>query len=264
MRVLRLIFVIITSGVIANAASIGTRTVGVAAGVSAPFLNTARRVSLAQVRNPKFHRNGPLALAKIYRKYGVPLPEDLRIAVTALHRRDVGSAVLTPEVPDLEYLLPVSIGTPPQLLHVDIDTGSSDFWVFSTEMPKEQSHGQTMYDPSKSSTSKKLPGATWSIRYGDGSSSGGDVYLDRVELGNISFATQAVEAASRVSRQFSRDVENDGVFGLAFSVLNQVTPEPQNTFFDNLMPTLDSLLFTVDLKSGARESSPPLHLHPHR
>jgi len=266
MRVLNLPVATLVSGAIADAAFIGfgTRTVGVKADVLTVPPNP-RTASLTQVRNPNFRRHGPLALAKIYRKYGVPLPEDLRLVLAAMkshHRRDTGSVVATPESNDLEYLLPVFIGTPPQQLNIDMDTGSSDLWVFSTEIPSSQSGGQTEYDPSKSTTARNLSGATWDIRYGDGSSSGGDVYIDRVEIGNISFANQAVEAANRVSAEFSQDSQNDGVFGLAFSILNQVTPDPQQTFFDNLIPDLDKPLFTVDLKSHNREFIPAWRLSP--
>ncbi|KAK0657980.1 aspartic peptidase domain-containing protein [Cercophora newfieldiana] len=204
--------------------------------------------SLAGVRNPNFRRNGPLALARIYRKHGVPLPEHVRNAVAAMQRLDSGGALLTPQGTDVEYLFPVLIGTPPQKLNVDIDTGSADFWVFSTEMVAEQSENHTLYDPGQSTTSRKLDGATWKIHYGDGSSSGGKVYIDRVDVGNISVADQAVEAANRVSPEFVEDVNSMGVFGLAFGKLNQVRPKQQNTFFDNLLPRLDEPVFTVDLK----------------
>ncbi|KAK0631315.1 aspartic proteinase [Immersiella caudata] len=223
------------------------------ASLDTPAANTVTlgTASLTQVPNPNYRgRNGPRALAKIYRKYGVPFPKDLQLVITRLDDRDNGSAILTPQSNDLEYLFPILIGTPPQELHIDIDTGSSDLWVFSTEMPKGQINGQSTYDPNKSTTAEKMSGATWRISYGDGSSSSGVVYNDVVEVGNISFATQAVEAAKKVSPEFTNDSSNDGVFGLAFSGLNQVRPEPQLTFFDNLVPNLNESLFTVDLKSG--------------
>lgn len=71
--------------------------------------------SVTQVRNTRYvrHGHGPIARAKAYRKYGVPVPEELASAVSRLlSRRTTGSAVTTPEESDVEYLTPVSIGSP--------------------------------------------------------------------------------------------------------------------------------------------------------
>lgn len=210
--------------------------------------------SVSQVRNAHFSKHGPIALAKAYRKYGVPVPDDLAAVVNSIFsKRSTGSATTTPEEYDVEYLTPVSIGTPAQVLNLDFDTGSSDLWVFSSETPKSSVNGQSVYTPSKSTTAKKLSGATWSISYGDGSSSSGDVYTDTVTVGGLTVTKQAVESAQQVSSSFSSDSDNDGLLGLAFSSLNTVSPTPQKTFFDNAKAALDSPVFTADLKHDARE-----------
>ncbi|KAI0867526.1 aspartic peptidase domain-containing protein [Hypoxylon argillaceum] len=206
-----------------------------------------------QVANTAFKPHGAFQLAKAYNKYGIPMPEGLAKKVaqyTAAKKtkRDSGSATTTPEQYDIQYLTPVEIGTPAQTLNLDFDSGSSDLWVFSTDTPSASVNGQTQYDPSKSSTSKKVTGASWDISYGDGSSSSGSVYHDVVNVGGVSFATQAVESASKVSDQFAQDSNNDGLLGLAFSTLNTVTPTPEKTFFDNILSNLDVAAFTADLK----------------
>ncbi|GKT64158.1 secreted aspartic proteinase precursor [Colletotrichum tofieldiae] len=212
-----------------------------------------RGFAVEQIRNPRYVRSGPLALAKAYRKYKAPLPEDLaavvaNISAAGLVQRATGSVAANPQEYDIEYLSPVQIGTPAQTLNLDFDTGSSDLWVFSTSTPASQRNGQTVYDPSKSSTASRLSGATWSISYGDGSSSGGIVYKDTVSVGGLSVTGQAVEAASTVSDSFTSESDLDGLLGLGFSNINTVEPTQQTTFFDTAKSKLTAPLFTADLK----------------
>ena len=91
-------------------------------------------------------------------------------------------------------------------------------WVFSSELPSSETSGHSVYKPS--SNSSKMNGYSWSISYGDGSSASGDVYKDTVGLAGISAPQQAVEAASKISAQFSQNSNNDGLLGLAFSSIN--------------------------------------------
>lgn len=213
--------------------------------------------TVTQVHNPYYVRNGAAALAKAYRKYGAPLPDYLTSALnhTYTKRAATGSAVTTPEEYDTEYLTPVSIGTPAQTLNLDFDTGSSDLWVFSTELATSYQTGHSVYNPSKSSTAAKKSGYTWSISYGDGSGASGDVYTDVVNIGGVSYASQAVELASKISTEFTQDTNNDGLVGLAFSSINTVSPTAQKTFFDNVKSSLTSPLFTANLKHGQRRFS---------
>ncbi|KAI0891168.1 secreted aspartic proteinase precursor [Annulohypoxylon nitens] len=235
-----------SAGKLALAAAIA----GLATATPTPPKTKVGTFSVPQVKNPGFKAHGPAQLARTYLKYGAKLPEGLAktVADFKVSRRDSGSAKTTPEENDIQYLTPVSIGTPAQTLNLDFDSGSSDLWVFSTELPSSSVNGQTQYDASKSSTAKKLSGASWQISYGDGSSSSGDVYTDTVTVGGVTFKSQAVEAAKTVSSQFQSDTNNDGLLGLAFSSINTVTPTAQKTFFDNIASDLDVAAWTADLK----------------
>ncbi|KAI0879938.1 secreted aspartic proteinase precursor [Annulohypoxylon maeteangense] len=230
--------------------AVAAAVVGLATATPTPPKTKVGTFSVPQVKNPGFKAHGPAQLARTYLKYGTKLPDGLAktIADFKVFRRDSGSAKTTPEQYDIQYLTPVSIGTPAQQLNLDFDSGSSDLWVFSTELPSSSVNGQAQYDPSKSSSSKELSGASWQISYGDGSSSSGDVYTDTVTVGGVTFKSQAVEAAKEVSSQFQSDTNNDGLLGLAFSSINTVTPTAQKTFFDNIASDLDTAAWTADLK----------------
>ncbi|KAK8008823.1 eukaryotic aspartyl protease [Apiospora marii] len=220
-------------------------------------------------------RRGSLALARAYSKYGVAFPDDLLAAIEQLLEElglsnngagngvggnddknstsgqvSLGEVAALPELFDSEYLCPVQIGTPPQTLNLDFDTGSSDLWVFSSETPKSQVNGQAIYDISKSSTAQLMTGASWSISYGDGSSSSGNVYTDTVTIGGVTVKNQAVESARQVSAQFTQRASTDGLLGLAFSNINTVRPSQQKTFFDGALNELAMPVFTANLKKG--------------
>lgn len=66
-----------------------------------------------------------------------------------------------------------------------------------------------------------MSGYTWMITYNDKSGAGGDVYTDTVQVGATTVTGQAVELASRVSRQFQRNSDTDGLLGLSFSSINR-------------------------------------------
>lgn len=164
----------------------------------------------------------------------------------------VGLVTNTPEQGDVEYLSPVNIGG--QTLNLDFDSGSSDLWVFNTQLAAASTTGHTLYDPTKSKTLKMVQGASFSISYGDGSGAAGNVGTDTVNIGGATVTDQAIEMATAVSQSFTQDTNNNGLVGLAFSKLNTVKPQQQKTFFDNVMPTLAEPVFTADLRKAAAGS----------
>ncbi|KAM7217011.1 penicillopepsin [Rhypophila decipiens] len=251
----------------------------------APTSIQKRTFKVERVRNQYFKgRHGPKELFKAYRKYHMPLPPALLEALRNQTNRDpsastaaveddtiegdrsrrrctrpavpvpatsqaTGSVAAIPEGNDIEYLAPVDIGG--QTLNLDFDTGSSDLWVFSTELSRNEAGRHQVFNPQQSVSFQTLRGHTFSIQYGDGSGASGVVGLDVVNIGGVMVDQQAVELATKVSQSFVDDVENNGLLGLAFSQLNTVTPTKQKTFFENVLPSLAEPLFTADLRHDA-------------
>ncbi|KAK0620799.1 aspergillopepsin-F [Immersiella caudata] len=242
---------------------------------AAPTQLQRRTFKVERRRNTNFRgHNGPKELLKAYRKYSMPVPHGLLDAIRAQEAaklgadsaknkiggggggggggndgNSIGIVTATPEDGDIEYLSPVTIGG--QTLNLDFDTGSADLWVFNTQLYPNFSRGHTLFDPSQSRTFKMLDSASFSITYGDESGAAGNVGVDTVDIGGVIVENQAVELATQVSSSFAEDVGSHGLLGLAFSKINTVQPKQQNTFFDNVLPTLAEPLFTADLRPGA-------------
>ncbi|KAI1340224.1 acid protease [Xylariaceae sp. FL0016] len=242
-----------------------------------------------RVPNPNYTgRNGPRALLKTLRKYRMPIPAglveaastkdewiskrspkkaagavaglpgatgatggagDAGVAAAAANTSQTGTVVNTPEANDVEYLSPVNIGG--QTLNLDFDSGSSDLWVFNTQLSAKASTGHTNFDPAKSTSFALMQGASFEISYGDGSGAAGNVGTDTVNIGGATVTNQAIELATAVSQSFVEDTANNGLVGLAFSSINTVQPQTQKTFFDNVKSTLAEPVFTADLRAQA-------------
>ncbi|PTB46114.1 uncharacterized protein TrAFT101_004414 [Trichoderma asperellum] len=220
--------------------------------------------SIPQIKNERWKgSSAPAAYIAALAKYSPTLPDHLKHAIKVnpgLRRKfggllntgnQTGTGVATPSPgSDAEYVIPVQIGTPPQTLPLNLDTGSSDLWVFSTDTYPSQVDGQKIYKPNSSTTSKHLAGESWVIRYGDGSNANGIVYTDRVQIGNTFFANQAIESAINVSDDISDDDFSSGLLGAAFSGANTVRPDKQTTYLDNIKDQLVKPVFTANLKKG--------------
>jgi hypothetical protein len=109
--------------------------------------------------------------------------------------------------------------------------------------------GHTWYALENTTTGQVQDGYSWKISYGDGSGASGIVYSDRVTVGEVTATRQAVEAATSVSSEFIREA-SDGLLGLGFGHTNTIKPTKQQTFFENIKPTLREPLFTVSLKKN--------------
>jgi len=159
---------------------------------------------------------------------------------------------------DSEYLSPVTIGTPGEVFNLDFDTGSSDLWIFSTELPastrSQAGNRRVFFDPKKSSTFVKANN-TWKISYGDGSSASGTTGTDTVTMGGIAIQNQVIELAKNLSSEFASGA-GDGLLGLAWPSINTVTPTKAATPVENMISQklISNGVFTAHLASWRQAS----------
>ncbi|OAP62661.1 hypothetical protein AYL99_01888 [Fonsecaea erecta] len=215
-------------------------------------------------RNPHYKRNGLKSYVYMLNKYRIAptiqgpysAARGKKLLVKQNADGSQGEVTASDQQNDSLYTVPVKIGTPAQTLNLDFDSGSSDLWCWSTELPQSTlsaGKGHTIFDPSKSSTFQTSQGSTWQIQYGDQSSASGKVGTDNIEIGNITVKNQAIELATKLSSQFTQDTSSDGLLGLAFGSINTVQPEPVQTPVANMIAQDDipqnAELFTCYLGS---------------
>ncbi|KAJ6499363.1 aspartic peptidase domain-containing protein [Mycena sanguinolenta] len=126
---------------------------------------------------------------------------------------------------DIMYYGPLQIGTPPQELTVDVDTGSADLW-FPCDCPDCENK---QFEPLESSTCEES-NETFSISYGSGTADG-QLMRDTVSVGGLEVRRQWFGAARSLQGDFN-GLPNDGLLGLAFSTVAQ---SGKATFFENLI-----------------------------
>lgn len=111
--------------------------------------------------------SGAEALRAAYIKYNWTVQDDIyeapsgaRVAAAAVQSDSV-TATNLPN--DRAYLANVKVGA--QTLLLNMDSGSSDLWVFSSGMPKSQRGAHKLYQLEGALTQ----GETWNIEYLEGS-----------------------------------------------------------------------------------------------
>ncbi|KAI1107398.1 acid protease [Jackrogersella minutella] len=226
----------------------------------------SKTFSVPVAHNVDAPRHGPSEYLKVLKKYKLDIPDGLQELVDT-HKANVEAIkAVTDDVAlgdsdpasshsgDLLWLSPVGIGSPPQQLNLDLDTGSSDTWIFSTDTDKEEVAGQTLWDPRLSNTSQLIKNCTWSIIYGDFSTSSGICYKDTLTFGNLSVPNMTIESATSVSSMFTDSSYMSGLVGLAWPSIVQTIPK-QKTLLDYLPQVLSEPVFTVDLRHNSSEGS---------
>ncbi|RYP09474.1 hypothetical protein DL765_008424 [Monosporascus sp. GIB2] len=117
------------------------------------------------------------------------------------------------------YYAEVSVGTPPQTVHLIIDTGSSDVWVLDSNADlctsrrlQEENGGGCIatFDPSESETYTALSDAPFQISYLDGSGANGTYFQDHINIGGTEIESLQMGLAEQ-------STINSGLLGIGYS-----------------------------------------------
>lgn len=214
------------------------------------------------IPNPDYKPHGPRAYKRALNKFGyndITFKPEGEIATRLKAASNMsamvgqgtqdGSTPTEPTQNDAQFLSPVKIGG--QEMIMNFDSGSSDTWVFNTNLPAAAQRNHVVYDPTKSTTFQdSLAQSTFNVSYGDGSTCSGPVGVDTLDIGGSTVAQQAIGLPDTVSQSFVIDSHSNGLVGLAFSQLNTISPKPQKTFFENVLPDLSQPVFTAQLLGG--------------
>jgi len=163
----------------------------------------------------------------------------------------------------LSFFVNLSIGTPPQILRVQIDTGSTDLVVFATgcsECPSAEN--VTYFNPGKSKTQGPIEcdddrydcdvNNCWQddycpleIQYGGGGSINGYAATDVIELGGLKTSSGSMGLIQEISGPFE-NLGIDGCWGFAFQGLSSWgdTAVIEHMVFDNKLYDSFSLCLT--------------------
>ncbi|KAJ7703261.1 aspartic peptidase domain-containing protein [Mycena rosella] len=148
---------------------------------------------------------------------------------------------------DLMYFGPLTIGTPPQKLTVDIDSGSADLWI-PVDCPECVNK---QFEDTKSTTCKNS-NESFSVFYGSGEVSG-TLMQDVVSIAGLEVEDQFFGAVSEVSEDFN-GLPTDGLLGMAFGTIAQ---SGKPTFFETLIERnmLPAPMFSVHLSRNQESGS---------
>ncbi|KAL6718883.1 hypothetical protein ACLMJK_003118 [Lecanora helva] len=149
---------------------------------------------------------------------------------------------------DAQWLTPITIGG--QRFNVKIDTGSSDLWVYGSDIVPEQLNGHHTYDIQYSPTGRAVTGSSAFLQYASDEING-TLVVDEVELGAIKISNMTVVTAHHVGSRTTKNKPLDGILGLGFGENEyvSVTPKPKPGTYplDMIMSLLDQPLLTAAL-----------------
>lgn len=173
----------------------------------------------------------PGVVGLTFKKRGITKSED--------HARRLRRRQGTPEAPiynaqgNLLYLVNTTVGTPPQNIELQLDTGSSDIWIptsSSSICQRDQRCVTGSYDQSASSTFEEVAANIFSISYVDGTSITGDYINETFGIAGATIQQMTMGTALQAEEPNADDsTPFQGIIGVAFdsgeAIISQGGPD---------------------------------------
>jgi len=143
----------------------------------------------------------------------------------------------------------ISIGTPPKIRMVTIDTGAADMWVLQTGC-NGISGDRDLWDPNSSESAKKQD-QPFQLKYGLGTAVNGDRYTDNVTIAGLTADPQTFgSVTSYTAQKIHGTHDTDGLLGLALPLVSELRVNPliESLY---LQDKITSMTFSLNLASGA-------------
>ncbi|OAX85219.1 hypothetical protein ACJ72_00412 [Emergomyces africanus] len=176
-------------------------------------------------------------------------PKALRFSVetqvsntTSLVKRN-GNKVAIKVLPMQVFIHFVTANIAGQIFKLVFDTGSSDFWVMSNQVPRQQRGNHFLYRVREAA---RVPGYMFNVEYMDGSHIKGNIYGEPMNIGGLQIDHQLFGAAQEVNPRITK-AKVDGVIGLGFHYAQTVRPPAVPTFWDNIKHKLEKPVFAIAL-----------------
>lgn len=140
---------------------------------------------------------------------------------------------------DVFYLINITVGSPPQPIGVQLDTGSADLWIPAANSDictQDQQDCQLLgaYDPTQSDTYSEVIKNGFTISYQDQSAVGGDYINETVAFSNTKIQNMTLGLATSGSRAL-------GIMGIGYdadeSLAAQDNQDP-NSVYPNVVAQL--------------------------
>ena len=162
------------------------------------------------------------------------------------------------------YLINMTIGTPPQMFSVQLDTGSSDIWIPSVQSDV-CSLGQGAcpggaFDGSQSSTFTDVAKDAFSISYQDNSAVTGDYMTDVLGVGQTTLKNVTMGLATQASRAL-------GIMGIGYIAGESIAASDPSSIYPNIVSQLkdqgviNTLAYSLWLNDLSMPSSLPSLWH---